>query len=324
MSIMKDEILSQKELLINTYIYNSENIKTISNRIKSSSIKHIEIVARGSSRNACYSFKYILESKSDYRVSFIYPSTVTKYKGTLNKDTIYIAVSQGGKGEDVRMIIEEANKIGAYTIGITNDEGTPLNNVCKDNLYLKVNKENAMAATKSFTSEMVLMEMLASELSNIDYKYLENIGSLIDSIDYKLIDKYAEDISKTKTLYVISRGYSLGVAMEACCKLQETCFINAFPFASSDFMHGPLALVDENFNTLMLIPNDETKDDVLELSKLITKNNGTTFIVSNELDSNLKRFYDVFFIQLLSEKITTILNTNPDTSRNLNKYTKTI
>lgn len=337
MSIMLDEILSQKDVLKNTFNINKKEIKKIVKIIKQSKLTHIEIVARGSSRNACELFKYELESNSNYRVSFVYPSTITKYNGTLNKQTIYIGVSQGGKGEDLRIVMTEANKAGALTIAITNEENSPLNKVCKHNLYLKVNKENSMAATKTFTSEMLVLQLLYLGLTNKDLNIYKDVNKLIDKIDQKKIRNFAHKIKDMKNLFVLTRGKLLGIGKEICCKLQETCFINANCFASSDFMHGPFALVDSNFNSLILLPNDATKKDVLELVTKINKNNGHTFVITSDKKIKLKNkllipnvknelypFIMTFVIQLLSANISKLLKRDPDKSRNLDKYTKTI
>ncbi len=327
MSIMKKEIYSQEILLNYTFNENLDKVKLLSNMIKELKINHIEIVARGSSRNATTSFKYILESNSNIRVSFVYPSTITKYNGSLSKDTLYIAVSQGGQGADLRIVMSKAKEIGAKTIAITNDENTPLNEICVYSLYLKVNKEHAMAATKSFTSEVLVLDMLAYSILDKDLSIFNNLGSLIKNIDMNKLDDLASSISKIKNLFVITRGELLGVAQETCCKLQETCFINANSFASSDFMHGPFALVDDSFHMLVIEPVDEVKDDVNELINKVNLNNGHIYSIKNcikNIDVSTYKYSCIFTIQLLSCLITEKLGTNPDLSRNLNKYTKTI
>ena len=333
---MLEEILSQKKCLKNTFSSNVKEIEKLKKIIKKKNLKHFEIIARGSSRNATEIFKYELESKSDFRVSYVYPSTVTKYKGKLNPSSIYLAVSQGGKGEDLKLVLEAAKKSGAYTVAITNEENSPLSKIADFNLYLKVGKENSMAATKTFTSEMLVLEMLALALSNEDYSSLEKITELFLPIKNKEILSFVDALKKPKNLFVLTRGKLLGVGKEVCCKLQETCFKNANCFASSDFMHGPFALVDKTFIGLFLVPNDDTKDDVLNLIKKVNENNGKTLVISSEkvqcfkqlkiknTDNILYPFLMTFIIQLLSANLSKCLKIDADKSRNLNKYTKTI
>ena len=234
---MMQEILSQKELLKITYQSNVSLIKKIANKIKKSKIEHFEILARGSSRNAGELFKYLLESNSNYRVSFVYPSTVTKYQSKLNDHTIYLAISQGGRGEDLRIVLKHAK----HSIAITNEENTPLNKVAKHNLYLKVNKEKSMAATKTFTAEMLVLAMLASELTNQNIKAYQNVNSLISLVKQSEINALAKKLKGVKNLYIITRGKLLGAAKELVCKLQETCFINANAYASGPCIKSLLA-----------------------------------------------------------------------------------
>lgn len=338
MSIMLDEIKSQKEVLIDTYIKNLDKVIELAEIIKKSNKTHIEIVARGSSRNATDLFKYELESNTSYRVSYVYPSTITKYNGSLNKDSIYIAVSQGGRGEDLRICMRKAKEIHALTIAVTNEENTPLNDIADHSLYLKVNKELSMAATKTFTSEMLVLEMLAFALQGKDLNKLKTVNSLIDSLieNEEKIVEFASSLKDIKNLFVITRGKLLGVGKEICCKLQETCFINANCFASSDFMHGPLALVDKTFNVLFLVPNDDTNDDVINLLNKVKENNGNIYAISKDniddinllkidnVDEDLYVFLMTYAIQLVSAHLSQILGRDPDKSRNLDKYTKTI
>lgn len=321
MSIMMQEILSQKELLKVTYQSNVSLIKKLANVIKKSKIEHFEILARGSSRNAGELFKYLLETNSTYRVSFVYPSTITKYQGKLNDHTIYIAISQGGRGEDLRIVLKRAK----HSIAITNEENSPLNKVSKHNLYLKVNKEKSMAATKTFTAETLLLAMLASELTNKNIKTYQSVNNLISLVKQTEINSLAKKLKSVKNLYIITRGKLLGVAKELACKLQETCFINANAYASSDFMHGPLALIDKSSHVLFLIPNDETKNDVINLMSLVKKEHAHVYTIGNyKTNKDVYPFVVTFAIQLLSATLSKELKLNPDKSRNINKYTKTI
>lgn len=333
MSIMKDEILSCVEKLKECYEYNYNRVIDLANLLKDNNVKHIEIVARGSSKNACEYFKYLLESSTDIRVSFVYPSTITKYNGTLNNNTCYFAVSQGGRGEDLRMVIEKANECGCLTIALTNDENTPLNKVSQHNLYMKVDKEYSLAATKTYSAECLVLGMLANALANKNIDEFKEVYKVFKYVNEDEVEKTAAKLMKIKNLFVLSRGLLLANGKEMCCKFQETCFINANFFAVSDFMHGPFALVDKSFNGLVFVPNDKTREDVINMIDKIKKNNGNLIIVGNYKDADIKIkdldnvnyvFAITYALQLLACFTSEMLGNDPDTSRNLAKYTNTI
>ena len=221
--------------------------------------------------------------------------------------------------------MSKAKAIKAMTIAITNNENTPLNKVANYNLYLKVKEEKALAATKTFTAEMLLLAMLATSLMNDNVKQYAQVNKLIDLVKQKEIDALAKKLQKVKNMYVISRGKLFGIAKETCCKLQETCFVNATAYASSDFMHGPLALIDKDSYVLFLMPNDEAKSDVTKLMKLIKDNHAHTYCLGGyKVNQTVYPFVMTYAIQLLAATLAKLLKLNPDKSRNLKKYTKTI
>lgn len=336
MSKMLEEIISQKDCLLNTISKNKQKVFELAKIIKQSKKKYFEILARGSSRNASLLFKYELESSSDYRVSFIYPSTISKYNGNINPDSIILAVSQGGRGEDIKIVLQNAKKNGAFCIAITNEKDSPIAKIADFTLFLNVGKELAMAATKSFTSEMLVLQMLSNALIGKKNDYLSNITCFIDQIQINELKKFIQPLKSISNLYVLTRGKLFAIGQEMTCKLQETCFINSHTYATSDFMHGPLALVDSDFISLILIPNDETKEDVILLNNKILENGGKTYIISNTkinatklfLIPNIEKeqyvYYVLFVCQFIACYLADLRQCNPDKSRNLDKYTKTI
>jgi len=327
MTYMEKEIFFQKEVLNKTFNNNVDKVKELAKIINNYNPSEIVIVARGSSRNAAEYFKYVLEIYAKIRVSFAYPSITTLFNSLpTSGKPIYLAVSQGGKGEDVRIIMEKAKENGFLTVSITNEENNPLTKICDYNLYLYVEKELSMAATKTFTSEMLVLGMLAFAISNKDVNEFNKVTDIVS----KALDK-ANDVKEIsnmfyhiKSMYVLARGYSYAIAKEACCKLQETCFINANGYATSDFMHGPFALVDEDSFIVLLHSNDKTSDDIYTMNEKVLDQGAT--VVSFNIETKeeyLVPFENIIYVQLFALYISQAKGTNPDESRNLSKYTIT-
>ena len=340
MTIMEKEILEIPQEIKNSFSYNLDNIKKVAKIIKKYNPSHFVIVARGSSKNAGLYAKYLFETINKISVLEYFPSTTTIY------DTIpesgkpfYIFISQGGKGEDLRLVLNKVKEKGFCSLAITNNKLSPLNDNAAYSIVMGYSDEKAMAATKSFTLEMFTLLMLSYELSNLNINELLNIPDLISNTinnNYSEIKKLANNLYNKNPIYILARGYNYPIAKEAVCKMEETCFINAISYAISDFYHGPLALASNSFNALIISINDETKKDSLDIINKLKENNANIFLITDDdnldykkvlIDSN-KNIFNPFIvitvIQLLCLEITKLKGTNPDTSRNLNKYTITI
>lgn len=341
MSIMQQEIISQQNVLENCYTNNIEMVEKLAKYITDNSITNIEIVARGSSNNACVYFKYLCEIFTPIRVNFVNPSTITLFNGNLNCDnTILLAVSQGGRGEDLQIVVNNAKKNGVYTVSITNDHSSPLSQKTDLSLCMQVGLEQSMAATKTFCAEMLILGMLAHQLHNGSTKALAGISNTVKEVlnCKQSIANYSQKLANVNNLFVLSRGYCLAVAKEACCKLQETCFVNANAFATSDFMHGPFALIEQSSKVLVLAPSDETLPSTKDMLNKLSQQKANIYLLSSDkqlckqydglyvptVDKDTMTFSFAVAVQLLACQLSTLKGVDPDTSRNLNKYTVTI
>lgn len=341
MSIMETEILSEPLVLAHCYGTNRNAVDALAGRIHEKGIRHILIAARGSSNNASVFFKYLCEVYTDLRVSFVYPSSITLYGGRLKgDDSMLLAVSQGGQGKDLQIMLDNAKENGVFTVSITNDTDSPLAVKADCSLCMELPKELSMAATKSFSAEMVLLYMLACALSGRSYNAMEQLAPALDAVaaQKEKLYRFADKLMGVDNMFVLSRGYGLALAKEACCKLQETCLVNATPYASSDFLHGPFALVDRGTKVLMPILSDEGRESNIDMLDRILEQGGEVFILTQEqelikrygglllptVDRELEIFSFAMAIQLICSALSEKKGLNADTSRNLNKYTVTV
>src|SRR5215216_7789075 len=166
MSLMLEEIAEQPAALERTIAEERVKISKLGNLLKTRDIHLIVLVARGSSDNAALFGRYLLEITTGIPVSLSAPSVHTIYGARLKLDhALVVGVSQSGEGEDINRVLESARRSGAYTVGITNEPRSSMAGLVDETLLTHGGRERSVAATKTFTGQMLLFYMLAAELS---------------------------------------------------------------------------------------------------------------------------------------------------------------
>ncbi len=326
---------------------NTETMKELVKVVKGSKITNFITAARGSSNNAVTYFKYLLEVMSNYTVGLSAPSIVTLYRGKINyANSIILGCSQSGLAEDVLEVIRKGNDQGAITVAVTNNLDSPIAKEAKYHLYINANEEKSFVATKTFNGELYLLLWLAAELSgnkddNFYLKHLKlDLEQVVPEID-ALTDKYVDMFDGVKSAYVLSRGLTYPIALEASLKLQEICYINASGFAGSEFVHGPLAAVDKKTPVIVFCAKntgDEEIQSIIRADQIrcvekVLSLNAPVLVVTNDsmitdryarcnyafLNFNLPEEFAIFafaiFSQMLACKISCKLGINPDEPR---------
>lgn len=343
-SVTAREIFSQGTVLKNTYETNLVLAEKLAAIIKKRKINQIVVAARGSSNNACLYFKYICEIFAGIPVNFAHPSVVTLYQGKLNlKNTVVIGVSQSGRAADVKTVLAGAAAQGAITVAITNDLTSPLALGTQYHFYLDVDEEKGVAATKTFTAQMLVLEMIVEALAADNCRLPARNQKLPVLINQVLelkpqIDALAEHFVDVNEVFLLSRGINLAIGNEIALKLQEMCYINARNYAISDFHHGPIALVSEKSRIIILSTLGHTERDVLEIVETIRPTGAdiTAICDSTELaamcnrgvilpagDETFSPFACVVAGQLLACSLAEKRSLDPDSPRRMKKPTIT-
>ena len=235
--------------------------------------KMIVLAARGTSDNAALFGRYLLEITTGIPVSLAAPSILTLYGARLDyRDALVVAISQSGASTDVNAVLERARERGALTLGITNEPGSPLAKLAEHTWLVRAGKEKSVAATKTYTGQMLLLYLLASAL-----------GGAIRADDLKVLPEFVElalrqesSVQALSERYrflqhavVVGRGLNYSNVFEFSLKLMETCYVVAERFSSADFLHGPIALVEPSFPVFAFAPPGVTWSSLREtLGKL--------------------------------------------------------
>src|SRR5260370_18308813 len=258
---MLQEIAEQPAALQKTIAEERAKIERLGASLKERDLDLIVLVARGSSDNAALFGRYLLEITTGIPVSLSAPSVYTLYNSKLNlKHALVIGVSQSGEGEDINRVLEIARAGGDFTIGITNEPSSSMAGLVEETLLMHGGKERSVAATKTFTGQMLLFYLLAAALANdgraIDYQLIPDLAAR--SLEQRpaiveLVQRYVF----MENCVVVGRGLAYGNAYEFALKLMETCYVVAERFSSADFLHGPVAMIERHFPVILFAPPGE-------------------------------------------------------------------
>lgn len=342
MSLMLTEIAEQPDVLERTIAAEREKLVKIGDYLRQKDIDLIVLVARGSSDNAALFGRYLLEVTTGIPVSLSAPSVYTLYNAKLRlKRAVVIGVSQSGEGDDINHVLEAAKGAGAFTLGITNEAGSTMARLTDETLLIHAGREKSVAATKTYTGQMLHFYMLASVVGDkrIDYsripEYTSKALELKEQVE-EIVQRYAF----MENCVVVGRGMNYGNSYELALKLMETCYVVAERFSSADFFHGPLAIVERRFPVILFGPTGVTKKSNIDLLNRLRELNADSLSITNDdeiaglssrgirmpadLDEFLSPIPFIIPAQLFAAYLAEAKGLDPDAPRSLAKVTKTL
>ena len=341
---MLQEIGEQPQALEKTISEERRKVEALGTHLRRRGIELIVLVARGSSDNAALFGRYLLEIATAIPVSLSAPSVRTLYKARLNlRHALVIGVSQSGEGEDINLVLEQSRASGAYTVGITNEPASSMTGIVDETLLMHGGREKSVAATKTYTGQMIHFYMLAAALSE---------GTL--KPEYDLIPEYAAQalelraaVEELVTRYVfmencvvVGRGLIYGNAYELALKLIETCYVVTLPYSSADFLHGPLAMVERHFPVVLFAPPGVTLGSAKTLIDRLRELRADTLVITHddemarkcsravlmppEIGELLAPIPYIIPGQLFAALLAEAKGLDPDAPRSLSKVTRTL
>ena len=341
---MLQEIAEQPAALEKTIAEERGKIARLGKTIEQRDIDLIVLVARGSSDNAALFGRYLIEITTGIPVSLSAPSVHTLYGARLNlKRALVIGVSQSGEGEDINRVLENARRSGAFTIGITNEPDSSMVKLVEETLLMHGGRERSVAATKTFTGQMMVFYMLAAALAKdrgrIEFDAIPSLAAQAleqERAILELVQRYVF----MENCVVVGRGLAYANAYEFALKLMETCYVVAERFSSADFLHGPVAMIERHFPVILFAPPgvmlEGTKDLISRLRELradtltITSDldaaakSSRSIIMPRELDEFLAPIPYIIPAQLFAALLAEAKGLDPDAPRSLSKVTRTV
>jgi glucosamine--fructose-6-phosphate aminotransferase (isomerizing) len=342
---LRSEILEQPKVLGRLLRTQKEPVRAMARLIRSRDVHSIFLAARGSSDNAALYAKYLWGSANRLPVALAAPSLFTIY-GTPPgiEGSLVVGISQSGQSPDIVSVLTEGRKQGALTLAITNDSSSPLAQEAEMVLDTAAGPERAIAATKTYTAQLLSIALLSAALSDDEQRIeaLERLPQLVQTtlaLDDE-IGSAAERYRYMTQCVVLGRGYNYATAYEWSLKLKELTYVVAGPYSSADFRHGPVAIVSRGFPVMAVVPSGTIYDDVMALlSTLVEEHQVELLAVSNEesalslaqtglrlpadLPEWLSPLVSIVPAQLFCLHLTEAMGYDTEAPRGLNKVTRT-
>ncbi len=341
------EILEQPQCLAKLVTSQRRTVEEIARAIQSRDISYVFLAARGTSDNAGRYANYLLGAVNHLPLALATPSLFTYYQQPPNlKGAFVIGISQSGQSPDIVSVLDEGRRQGCPTLAITNELNSPLTSNADFVLDVQAGPELAVAATKTYTAELMSIAMisaaLSGEKSKLSWDLLEQVPAWITKSlkADDVIRQAAERYRYMQQCVVLGRGYNYSTAFEWALKLKELTYIEAEPYSSADFQHGPIAIVAKGFPVMAIVSAGKVADLLISLlehlnqdlsAELVVISNlerplalaKTRIPISSQIPESLTPLVNIIPAQLFSYYLTLVKGFDADEPRTLRKITET-
>jgi glucosamine--fructose-6-phosphate aminotransferase (isomerizing) len=269
-SHLSKEIAEQPTVLRRLLQEERSAIEHIASVIRKRAPSYIVIAARGTSDNAARYGKYLFGATNRLSVALATPSLFTLYEAPPNLEgALVMGISQSGASPDIVSVIQEGRRQGALTLAITNEPDSPLANSAQHVIRLHTGEEKSVAATKTYSASLMALAMLSAALAQ-DAGRFEALESL-PQVAAEVVDTAPAIIQAVEryrymdSCVVIGRGFNYATAFEIALKIKELTYITADPYSPADFQHGPVALIEQGFPVIAVVPDGLVKKETQDL-----------------------------------------------------------
>ena len=311
--------------------------------------KRIIIVACGTSYHAGLVGEYLIEEFARIPVEVEYASEFRYRNPIISSDDVIIAISQSGETADTLAAIRMAKEQGALILGICNVAGSSISRETNAGVYTHAGPEIGVASTKAFSSQVMVLTMIAFLLGRkrniiLPEQYRALIQELVRVPDcIEQILSHEEEIRNIAAKYkdatnaiYLGRGYLYPVALEGALKLKEISYIHAEGYPAAEMKHGPIALIDQNMPVFVLATRDKYYEKVVNNIQEVKARSGKVIAIVTEGDTTIRRMADdvievpttpealmplltVIPLQIISYHVALMRGCNVDQPRNLAK-----
>jgi glucosamine--fructose-6-phosphate aminotransferase (isomerizing) len=288
---LRGEIFEQPAAILRLLETQHEAVRDVAARIRDDNPSFIYLAARGTSDNAGLYAKYLWGISNGLPVALAAPSMFSVFeKPPMIGDSLVVAISQSGQSPDIVSVIEEGRRQGALTLAITNNSQSPLAEAAELVIDTVAGPEQAVAATKTYTTQLTAIAMLSAALTNDSEQgeWLGRLPSLVEDT-LRLDEKIREASSRYRYMdecVVLGRGFNYATAYEWALKLKELAYVIAEPYSSADFQHGPVALARQGFPVFAVVPGSTIDQEIIKLlTELVREEKVELLVISNEVSA---------------------------------------
>jgi glucosamine--fructose-6-phosphate aminotransferase (isomerizing) len=288
MSYLEQEIAEQPDVIRRFLNEEMSNIQSIAAAVQEFDPAFVMIAARGTSDNAARYAQYWMGIEFGLPVALAAPSIHTLYKAQPRLSrALVLGISQSGHSQDVRQVIRDAGAQGAITLGITNDPESPLAQEAAFHICLRAGEEKSVAATKTYTAQLVALAALTVVLSADEAK-IATLNKLPDMMADTLKQSakmvtWVERYRYVDHMAVLGRGLNYCTAYEIALKIKELCYLTVEEYSEADFRHGPIAIIYAGFPVMVVAPSGETLHLMKDLLGKLVEQEAECIVLSDDL-----------------------------------------
>ncbi len=333
---MIKEIMEQKDTIIRAINQDEETIRGMADEIKNA--YGTFFTGCGTAGKVCLAGEYIFSKVANKHVNFIVSSEFPNYHHFLTDRTLLISISQSGETADVMEAVEAAKAKGVRVLSLVNVMGSSLQRSSDHCFMINAGPEKAVASTKATTSQLALITLLAyavagrlEEGKRLLIEAASEVNDMLNPRYEARIAQLARKIKDASNIYLIGRSLNYPMALEGAIKLMEVSYIHAQGFAGGELKHGPIALIEKGSPCIVLVANDESRDDIISNAMEIKARGGYIIGISPEKNDvfdfwlrvpdagNASPIVNIIPIQILAYHLSVIRGNDPDYPRNLSK-----
>lgn len=333
---MLKEINEESEVvknILNLYTKNNK-IKNIYNIKK---YKNIDIVACGSASFAGQIGKYYIEKYANIKTEVYYASEYRYQKNFFTKDTLVILISQSGETADTLAALKLAKENGINTLAIVNRRDSSIAREADSVIYTEAGIEVAVATTKAYLAQVLILLLLAFKDNNKETKLLEDL-KLLPNLITKYINEYdysniANILKDKEHIFYLGRGIDYYLSMEGSLKLKEISYIHSEAFQAGELKHGSISLIDKDFGVVSVVTDKTISDKTISNLKEVSARGAKIITITNIKDNNFADYtilvedYDeilnpllvIIPMQMLAYNVAKLRDCDIDKPRNLAK-----
>ncbi len=305
--------------------------------------RQVLFIARGTSDNAAVYGSYLIQAYAGRLATLASPSIATTYRSRVDlSGVLAVALSQSGRTDEIVETLAWASDCGARTLAITNGADSPVAATADLAFVTEAGTERAVPATKTFTTQLAALAVLAIGLgASLDAGLLRRVPDEIEALLAGELDlePVVAELADTRGVVVSGRGMAYSAALEIALKLKEACYLHAMGLSYADLLHGPIAVVDARTPAIVLAADaGPTLDGTVDLARRVTGAGARVYAIGGgprlaaastralpgpALPEWLAPMGLVVPGQLLTEALARRLGHDPDRPRGLSKITQT-
>lgn len=290
---MLKEINEEAEVvkkILNTYTENNQ-VKDLYDIRK---YKNIDIVACGSASFAGQVGKYYIEKFANIKTDVYYASEYRYQKNFFTKDTLVILISQSGETADTLAALKLAKEHHVDTLGIVNRKDSSIAREADHVIYTEAGIEIAVATTKAYLAQIIVLLLLAIKGTKEEPKLLEDI-KLLPNLITKYIDEYdysniANVLKDKEHVFYLGRGIDYYLSMEGSLKLKEISYIHSEAFQAGELKHGSISLIDKDFGVVSIVTDKDIKDKTISNLKEVSARGAKIITITNIKDEDFSDY----------------------------------